>query len=122
MAQAILVICLIIRMICVMHIAPEDRHRSWQIRQPAAQSQLRELRQWSGSVCFVPVMQKMQNNRDFTLSHILDRYSMSYGKKGTSSDEDVPLCGLVTDYRTFYEEYMKCVEFYNWLKENVNSI
>ena len=47
---------------------------------------------------------------------------MSYGKKGTSSDEDVPLCGLVTDYRTFYEEYMKCVEFYNWLKENGNSI
>ena len=33
-----------------------------------------------------------------------------------------PLCGLVTDYRTFYEEYMKCVEFYNWLKENGNSI
>ena len=26
---------------------------------------------------------------------ILDRYSISYGKeKGTSSDEDVPLCGL----------------------------
>ncbi len=54
---------------------------------------------------------------------VLDRYSMSYGnKKGTSSNEDVPLCGLVTDYRTFYEEYMKCVEFYNWLKENGNSI
>lgn len=43
-------------------------HRSWQIRQPAAQSKLRELRQRARSACFVPVMQKMQNNRNFTLS------------------------------------------------------
>ena len=43
-------------------------HRSWQIRQPAAQSKLRELRQRARSACFVPVMRKMQNNRDFTLS------------------------------------------------------
>ena len=28
------------------------------------------------------------------------------------------LCGLITDYRTFYEGYLKCVEFYNWLREN----
>ncbi|WP_418634159.1 hypothetical protein, partial [Segatella hominis] len=39
-----------------------------QIRQPAAQSKLRELRQRARSACFVPVMQKMQNNRNFTLS------------------------------------------------------
>ncbi|WP_417172086.1 hypothetical protein, partial [Alistipes putredinis] len=38
------------------------------IRQPAAQSKLRELRQRARSACFVPVMQKMQNNRNFTLS------------------------------------------------------
>ena len=44
------------------------RHRKWQIREPAAQSKLRELRQRARSACFVPVMQIMQNNRDFTLS------------------------------------------------------
>ena len=44
-------------------------HRSWQIRQPAAQSKLRELRQRARSACFVPVIRKTQNNRDFTLSH-----------------------------------------------------
>ena len=48
---------------------------------------------------------------------------MSYrNRKGTSSNEDVPLCGLITDYRTFYEGYLKCVEFYNWLKDNRNSV
>jgi hypothetical protein len=49
-------------------------HRSWQIRQPAAQSKLRELRQRARSACFVPAMQKMQNNRDFTLSR---KYSIA---------------------------------------------
>ena len=58
-------------------------HRSWQIRQPAAQSKLRELRQRAPArckgppdhlltaryACFVPVIRKTQNNRDFTLSH-----------------------------------------------------
>ena len=43
-------------------------HRSWQIRQPAAQSKLRELRQRARSACFVPVIRKTQNNRNFTLS------------------------------------------------------
>ena len=43
-------------------------HRSWQIRQPAAQSKLRELRQRDRSACFVPVIRKTQNNRNFTLS------------------------------------------------------
>ena len=43
-------------------------HRSWRIRRPAAQSKLRELRQRARSACFVPVMLKIQNNRDFTLS------------------------------------------------------
>ena len=43
-------------------------HRSRQIRQPAAQTKLRELRQRTRYACFVPMMQKMQNNRDFTLS------------------------------------------------------
>ena len=65
-------------------------HRSWQIRQPAAQSKLRELRQRAPArckgppdhlptaryTCFVPVMKKIQNIRDFTLipKHIL-RYN-----------------------------------------------
>ena len=43
-------------------------HRSWQIRQPAAQSKLHELRQKARSACFVPVIRKTQNNRNFTLS------------------------------------------------------
>ena len=43
-------------------------HCSWQIRQPEAQSKLRELRQRARSACFVPVNQKMQNNWNFTLS------------------------------------------------------
>ena len=28
------------------------------------------------------------------------------------------LCGLITDYRTFYEGYLKCVEFYEWVNVN----
>lgn len=36
-----------------------------------------------------------------------------------SSNEDIPLCGLITDYRIFYEGYLKCVEFYNWLYCNI---
>ena len=43
-------------------------HRSWQIRQPAPQSKLCELRQRARSACFVPVIRKTQNNRNFTLS------------------------------------------------------
>ena len=43
-------------------------HRSWQKRQPAPQSKLRELRQRARSTCFVPVIQKIKNNRNFTLS------------------------------------------------------
>ena len=27
------------------------------------------------------------------------------------------LCGWVTDLLTFYEDYLKCIEFYEWLKE-----
>ena len=43
-------------------------HWSWQKRQPAPQSKLRELRQRARSACFVPMMQKIKNNRDFQLS------------------------------------------------------
>ena len=46
----------------------QKMHRSWQIRQPAPQSKLRELRQRARSACFVPVIRKTQNNRNFTLS------------------------------------------------------
>ncbi|WP_417172125.1 hypothetical protein, partial [Alistipes putredinis] len=50
------------------------------IRQPAAQSKLRELRQRARSACFVPVMQKMQNNRNFTLSRILADFSIGFSR------------------------------------------
>ena len=64
------------------------------------------------------IIYRTQNRNKFF--DILDRYSISYGKeKGTSSDEDVPLCGWVTDLRTFYEDYLKCIEFCEWLKEKV---
>lgn len=38
------------------------------MRQPAPQSKLRELRKRARSACFVPVMQEIINNRNFTLS------------------------------------------------------
>ena len=71
-------------------IAPEDRHRSWQIRQPAPQSKLRELRQWAHAVCFVPVtainkpvfLAEIENNRDFPLSHGFD--FQAYNRKRSS--------------------------------------
>ena len=37
--------------------------------QPAAQSKLRELRPRARATCFVPVIRKTQNNRNFRLSH-----------------------------------------------------
>jgi hypothetical protein len=35
------------------------------MRQPAARSKQRELRQRALAACFVPMIQKMQNNRNF---------------------------------------------------------
>ena len=32
-------------------------------------------------------------------------------KKGTSSNEDVPLCPIVTNYRTFVDDFMKIIQF-----------
>ena len=47
---------------------PDTRHRSRQIRRPAAQSKLRSSAQGC-SACFVPrAHYEMQNNRDFTLT------------------------------------------------------
>lgn len=43
-------------------------HRSRQIRQPAAQSKLREPFDVAHAAYFVPMMRKIKNNRDFTLS------------------------------------------------------
>ena len=45
-------------------------HRSRQIRQPPPQSKLRQ-RAPPRFTCFVPMMQKTQNNRDFTLRQFL---------------------------------------------------
>ena len=28
------------------------------------------------------------------------------------------MCGLVTDFRTFYNDYLMVVKFFEWLKEN----
>jgi hypothetical protein len=52
-------------------------HRSWQIRQPAAQSKLRELRQRARSACFVPVM--AINKPDFLAGYSLFYESAIYG-------------------------------------------
>ena len=52
-------------------------HRSWQKRQPAPQSKLRELRQRARSACFVPVIRKTQNNRNFTLSQKMSPCALS---------------------------------------------
>ena len=53
-----------------------------------------------------------------SLTYWIDRYSISYGKeKGTSSDEDVPLCPIVTNYRTFVDDMYKVLEFAEWVKE-----
>ena len=41
-----------------------ERQRGWQIRQPAAQSKLRELRQWARSACFVPLVQHLVSISD----------------------------------------------------------
>ena len=49
---------------------------------------------------------------------VLNRYSISYGQeKGTSSNEDVPLCPIVTNYRTFIDDLYKVLEFVEWYKE-----
>ena len=42
-------------------------HRSTQIRQPAAQSKLREPFDVARAAYFVPMMRKIKNNRDFSL-------------------------------------------------------
>ena len=69
-------------------------HRSWQIRKPAPHSKLRKLRQRAPArskglpdhlltaryACFVPMMQKTQNNLNFTLS--LFYMSEKWGKFG----------------------------------------
>lgn len=95
-------------------------HRSWQIRRPAAQSKLRELRQRARSACFVPMMQKTQNNRD-----IIDRFTTGYEKEKEEKPFDfssvVSGCGGITDYRTFMNDFRKCAEFVRWLKEKAEG-
>ena len=31
------------------------------------------------------------------------------------------MCGLVTDFRTFYNDYLMVVKFYEWLKEKAEG-
>ena len=45
-----------------------------------------------------------------------ERVPLSAQKKATAKCSRS--CGLITDFRTSYEGYLKCVEFYNWLREN----
>ena len=48
----------------------------------------------------------------------LDGFSVGYGnEKRTASDEVVPLCGIVEDYRTFVEDFKRVLEFVEWLEE-----
>ena len=30
-------------------------------------------------------------------------------------------CGLVTDFRTFYEDFVKCIKFCEWVKEHTDG-
>lgn len=60
---------------------------------------------------------RTQNRNKFF--DILDRYSISYGKeKGTSSSEDVPLCPIVTNYRTFVDDMYKVLQFAEWIRKS----
>ena len=56
-------------------------HRSRQIRQPAPQSKLRELRQRARYACFVPMIRKIKNNRDLKISPLT-----SFGRNDKWSD------------------------------------
>ena len=50
--------------------------------------------------------------------NLLDGFSVGYGnEKRTASDEAVPLCGIVEDYRTFIEDFKRVLEFVEWLEE-----
>ena len=38
-------------------------------------------------------------------------------RKNRTIDGSLFECGWITDLRTFYEDYLKCIEFFEWLKE-----
>ena len=38
-------------------------------------------------------------------------------KKDLAEQLSLFLCGLVTDFRTFYNDYLMVVKFFEWLKE-----
>lgn len=40
-------------------------------------------------------------------------------EKRTASDDVVPLCGIVGDYRTFIEDFKRELEFVEWLEGRV---
>ena len=42
----------------------------------------------------------------------------SHNKKASTNSEGFSVCHIVPDYRTFIEDYLKIVEFIEWLKEN----
>lgn len=50
----------------------------------------------------------------------LDGFSVGYKNgKRTASDDVVPLCGIVGDYRTFIEDFKRELEFVEWLEGRV---
>lgn len=50
----------------------------------------------------------------------MDGFSVGYGnEKRTASDDVVPLCGIVGDYRTFIEDFKRELEFVEWLEGRV---
>ena len=48
---------------------------------------------------------------------LLDRISGAYeNKKGLPLSEAVPLCGFVTNYLTFIEDFQKVLDFIEWYR------
>ena len=53
---------------------------------------------------------------------ITNRISSTYKNKTEGENpSSVNLCWLVTDFRTFYNEYLMVVTFYEWLKEKAEG-
>ncbi|HAY19073.1 MAG TPA: hypothetical protein DCY24_07830 [Rikenellaceae bacterium] len=49
---------------------------------------------------------------------LLDEFSVGYGnRKRTASNETVPLCGIVENYRTFAEDFRRVSDFVEWLED-----
>ena len=53
---------------------------------------------------------------------MVQKISSTYKKKTEGGNpSSVNLCGLVTDFRTFYNDYLMVVKFFEWLKEKAEG-